>query len=153
MWHWITGYNYLTRARLEPTSDLGKAVLGNCCCWCWLAGFVLNCSEILVGQFNGWPFTPNPLPMTTWNHTVMSLSAKDYCEPARLKIAYCTLVHLSVFPVLSATSNWQGCYQFLPEVLSTACQTKPAHKHTESDNCRLKVCSFFKVTESKKMDR
>ena len=27
--------HYLTRARSEPTSDLGKTVLGNCCC-CWL---------------------------------------------------------------------------------------------------------------------
>ena len=33
--------HYLTRARLEPTSDLGKAVLGN---WVW-GGFVHNCSR------------------------------------------------------------------------------------------------------------
>ena len=37
---------YLTWARSEPTSDLGKAVLGAAG-----AGIVLNCSQILVGQF------------------------------------------------------------------------------------------------------
>ena len=33
----LVKYHYLTRTRLEPTSDLGRAVLGNCCCGCWLA--------------------------------------------------------------------------------------------------------------------
>ncbi len=42
-------FYYLTRARSEPTSDLGKAVLGNC--WLLLLlgpGFVRNCLENLA---------------------------------------------------------------------------------------------------------
>ncbi len=32
---------------------------------------------------------------------------------------------------------------FLTEVLWTVCQTQYAHKDTESDSCRLQVCSFY----------
>ncbi len=31
---------------------------------------------------------------------------------------------------------------FLTEVLRTTCQTQHVHKYTESDKCRLQVCSF-----------
>ena len=52
-------YHYLTRARLEPTSDLGKAVLGN---WVWSvwvwSGLVRNCSpqcnNYLLRDHSGW---------------------------------------------------------------------------------------------------
>ena len=34
---------------------------------------------------------------------------------------------------------------FLAEVLWTVCQTQYAHKDTESDSCRLQVCSFTNI--------
>ncbi len=40
-------YYYLTRALSEPTSDIGKAGIGN---WVW-AGLVQNCSQNLEGRF------------------------------------------------------------------------------------------------------
>ncbi len=58
-------FHYLTRARSEPTSDLGKAVLGNCCCCCWVwsgfgMGLVWVCPQLFRESCG--PISMNSLP-------------------------------------------------------------------------------------------
>ncbi len=65
-----------------------------------------------------------------------------------LGLSICPFVHLSPCPFdrlsgLAHRMYWTNSVENFPATLTLACHMQHVHKQTESDICRLKVCSFF----------